>query len=1298
MGTRGNLHKSTDAKGAMVPVSSSAGFKDIPLLPYERQLIDTLGCTVEEYKDYRKRLINAGTTRPAGYEAIPDIRCDPVSIVVSIVVGAVLSAVSALLAPKPKQPDKEKERNQKRLASESGPQRFNATSGFDSVQQIAEFGQSVPLLFGRYNADEYTGGLSTAPRLVWSRMFSHGSHQGFKGIYAVGEALGNLEQTEGSDEADRPEITGIQFGTNPLDSQAPEKYAVYWNPRFLGGRIRAADLLYGTRAYPAAGDPETSDDCFLVPLTDFVAAGPKGFCMANASNGNQNFGAYNSIPNGTAYLVNWKVVSIPSSEGKDDEGGRLRAERLKIAGKYGMDIGEGMKGKGRGYVTMMGIKSCSSQGETAEPAFSVPVNVGDELDFVIRSEQLKDDQMGRKNIEFGEDTGVTVDDINNSLNTRRTSADQGLQIGEVFMIGRTLWQVTARNGGQNGVWTPEGSDVTVRMRMIETTTDPTQSVIGVAGNKALGIGGRGNFNKTTSTGETREPSNGWVGETFWNLCKADLAVVRNVRPAEMTEIGIRSQVWNQANGLCNFQSVPNVAVLNAYDKDEYSLTTGYINKYFKRTSVFTIYLRPISTNGQEYKWRPIGEQFCVTGERPVDQFNFIRIKTNDGEPRQMEFRFVPKTNADIRFFTPPDATFWRLNARSGVTLGDNYVTEYGTFRISCVGDIVTPLDITFNAEFRNGGKGPDTYTKRQPTVMELIGDNTFDSWLPSFPSFGRSATWTYEAFGDPKGRIGQTTFATLNYSGDGKTMEFVVEGYCADFDNETYENAFGTNARWFVRSVRVNSASGGWDVGFGLDYFVTPSSGNYFANNAGWRGQRVGARFRVTNVEVVTIIEPGTEPRVFSERSQLAEISHFEEVTKSCDNGPEHSVVYVNESVTNPEVASYPFSTMGLGIRSGNALKSLDQLRVWLPNGVHCTRFAEDQSQGPSNLFSDLVHYVLTNPIAGVGQGVAAQQWVDNGEFTNAAKYLKANKIYFDAVLEDRVNVRQYLTQTAQMNLCMFVIKNGMFSCEPALPYDSSYRISGSEADIPIAAMFNMGNIIDGSFSVDYLDVSERQNFKAVVKYRVAERNTVPREEAVLIRWAGEDRKADPQEVFDITDFCTSREQALMLGRYLLSVRQRVDHAISFETTPYGLQLAPGDYIKVAAETAPTSPATITAVGQNGELVGATELADGLHKVLAYLPGAPDIQEIEIEVLDNRVADTVLFGALFSSVIPRELQTVYQVEELTITEDGLVKIVATHHPVSEGTGGGIAGGSIIAKDTLDLPYPDGNPRFFYGES
>jgi len=42
-------------------------------------------------------------TRPAEYELVPDVRADPITMfVVNLVVGVALSAVSALLAPKPR--------------------------------------------------------------------------------------------------------------------------------------------------------------------------------------------------------------------------------------------------------------------------------------------------------------------------------------------------------------------------------------------------------------------------------------------------------------------------------------------------------------------------------------------------------------------------------------------------------------------------------------------------------------------------------------------------------------------------------------------------------------------------------------------------------------------------------------------------------------------------------------------------------------------------------------------------------------------------------------------------------------------------------------------------------------------------------------------------------------------------------------------------------------------------------------------------------------------------------------------
>ena len=59
---------------------------------------------------------------------------------------------------------------------------------------------------------------------------------------------------------------------------------------------------------------------------------------------------------------------------------------------------------------------------------------------------------------------------------------------------------------------------------------------------------------------------------------------------------------------------------------------------------------------EEYRWRPLGEQFAIRGSRPVDQYNFLRLI--HPERREYEFRFVPKNGADVANFTEDSEVFW----------------------------------------------------------------------------------------------------------------------------------------------------------------------------------------------------------------------------------------------------------------------------------------------------------------------------------------------------------------------------------------------------------------------------------------------------------------------------------------------------------------------------------------------------------------------------------------------------------------------------------------------------------------
>ena len=1279
----------------------------LPLLPYERQLIQALGCSEEEYREYRQQLINHGLRRPAGYEHIPDVRADVVSIVVSLAVGIAFSAAAALLAPKPKPPRQQEQRDapepggSKRLSDQNGAARFNSTQGFQGQQSIAALGATVAIPFGRYQRNEdycegrpdyFTGGLSVAPVLVWSRMFSYGNHQGFKGLYVVGENMIPRDQIVfgGDTRQTRPDIESILFGTMPLSSLSDQQYAVYWNANFNEGRVKARDLLYGTRGYPAAGDPQTQDDIFNCPLIEDEFG--LGFCMSMTPSGNTSFGAYSPVGNGTAYKTNFKIVPRPqrADGGDEDPEGRIKYERRKIAGINADDPQDGMKGLGRGYSSLMGIISLNGREPTA-PEQDVFVQVGDECDFLIRGHQLS---VGDAKITTESD--IKVDDINNALNNRRANADDQLQVGEMFVISRTIWQVIRRSGGENGVWRPGGNDVRITLRMSETTS-PAGSTIGIAGRRALGYGGY-----MTSEGTDFDKSNGWLGPAWYPLCKVSQAVVRNTRPTETTELGIRSQVWNRANGICNFNSLITPRQLVKYENpsnDEENGTaiqSGVMTQYMQRTSVFTLFLRPVGldNNGQPYLWQPIGEQFCITGTQPVDQFNFVRIKSLDGA-KEMEYRFVPKPGSDLKFYTPPEAQFFRLNAKTGTLIGDTYSTVYGNFRLTIVGEIITfgdtdpRRDLQFNPELKSGGTPDRTEVRQVPTGVNP------EITQPTNVTQGRMLMFNWEFLGDPNNLPGQVRSFTIDASYQSKSMKLRVECESLFIENEDQRRKLGSDRSWFTRRVDIVSTNDDFRTG---DFVVRrEDTDNPVSRKLGVSS--VTYRYTVTNVRQEITVIRGEPERIFDGRSQIADVSHYDEIDKSNFSGPEHEVVYVNETITPSSGAPpYPFTVIGTAVRSSNALQSVEQLRLWMNDGVPCKNLI-DNSYGPSNLFSDLVYYLLTDNTAGLGTYVSnADQWIDEDDFVTCAKYLKANKIFFDGVVADRVNIRNYLGQLAPYNLCNFVIAAGRMAVTPALPFDpNTFEIDPFA--LPIAAYFGEGNIIEGSYAVEYLEETERQNFKAVVQYRAGERDKLPYNDVILVRWKDLPLEL-PQEVFDLSEFCTSREHALKVARFILSVRRRIDHSIKFQTLPQGLNLKPGQYINVVTSAAPESSAFIGVIDSDGYILSADEVSDGTHQISIYKPGYEQTQEVEMEVENGRALDSSLHGAVFSSLVPRPERNTYLVEQLDLNEDGLVEVSASHFPI-----GGDLGGSIIAKDVLDLPF-DGEPdlrcqpgnegnRFFY---
>ena len=93
------------------------------------------------------------------------------------------------------------------------------------------------------------------------------------------------------------------------------------------------------------------------------------------------------------------------------------------------------------------------------------------------------------------------------------------------------------------------------------------------------------------------------------------------------------------------------------------------------------------------------------------------------------------------------------------------------------------------------------------------------------------------------------------------------------------------------------------------------------------------------------------------------------------------------------------------------------------------------------NLFADVVQYVLTNEVR-VSANTSPLTSVDRDSCSRTASFLqRTNRLFFDGAIGDRANARAYLTDVAPFHLCNFMINDGVFAVEPALPYDSSFKI-----------------------------------------------------------------------------------------------------------------------------------------------------------------------------------------------------------------------------------------------------------------
>lgn len=1434
MAERSPLYRQAVGKGGLV---IGATVSELPLLPYEKQLIKTIGCSEEEYRYFVAEAIKRGQIRPAAYDGIPDIRCEPIStgaFLTQLAIGLVLGAVSYLLTPKPKAP--EAFDNQRQLDSIRGGNRFTPSFGFDTTAELADYNSPIPIVFGLYNSVENVGGLLVTPKLVWSRMLSYGRQQSAKLMFVVGEqGRGDNVAPDGIIEPNR---AGIFLGNNALDAVYDDNVAFYWKRNTTSAdfsRIQVRNKQFGSSGDPHSADPNggrtgLTEDVFLCPTSE--SDNDKGFSYAFSPANNTEFGVYAPIPNGNAYRVNWRNVSIP---GKDPEG-RLNFDRVKIAGlfepKKDNNSKSRMAGVGRNYSRRMGVYEYIGSGsQTFSNEFRSErnVSVGDRIKYLISNTRIDKDIYENK---------ASVDDINSEIESQQIAVDDAMQLGELFSIGATVWKVIDREVDTYEPKPQFGEDQVIELECIDTSEARTPRV-GLVDKSKVIEPGQGFINDNAAG----------VGAGFFVLTKYARALIRNNRPCDVTEIGIASTVNQQLNGICNFQSLISPEELDQADDDGLSIQSGTISTSVKRSSAFSIYIRKagLDASNNEFTFAPIVEAssgepriFVITGNKPVRQYNFLRFRHPEAST-EFEYKFVPRASAELRSVGDTEELI-QLDADSKDSIVENVsVSGIGTFQLTTKGRIVIRSEIDKITEMFNdiefaettkennypSGISVDTFLpsdveEEQTSLTNVRRTGLFSD--PSSMTVGRNGAFTHSIFGsadDSGAQEGEIVTATKeetvagsrrvtleyratklklpddhyaranganfvfsleeevrvvrssdnwvggasftvrrgsNATGDGgpynSSNPFVpnhpqagnnfvssgitlqvtgiekvqkARGRSQGYYHEVFGNAesksFGDTATvtrdftpfgsrgagvmrirlrlstsvvnypdhwtgrskfWATPTIEVvqdsNTSSSRWSTNDVFDDLVTVGGDNPFYDDSRG-GTQIGVRYRIASVNQTTVITAREAfTRSFEGQTQYAELSHYGNlINKSSDTEPEHEIVYVNEISANPIIPEYDkLTTCGLVLRSSRAFSRLDQLRVWLANGIpvrrlHPTLSSYEDSdnstnEGPSNLFTDLVFYLLTNPTAGAGATLNmtpdSPNLIDTASFETASTFLRANKLFCNGAITDKVNVREFVASNAPNFLCNFVIKDGKFGLVPAVPTNPSTG-EISLAPVQYSQIFNDGNILEDSFEFEYLSSEERRMFTAAVRYRQERPNKLPEERTVTIALKDRDEDADPVETFDLTQFCTSTEHARMAARFFIAIRKLVGHTIRFSTTASGLNLEPGAFIRVDTEATPYNSATTGTVDSSGNITSVSTIDDGTYTVLYYKSDSDDVETAQMQVSSGKVGDSTFHSSVFTIQQTTNSQKVYMVEQLTFNEDMTVQVVASEYPCNE---------------------------------
>jgi len=1241
-----------------------------PLLPQDRYIAELLGLTEEEMRWYKAEVQRRAMEGPQP-AVVAGLETATIIAIANLVIGVGLTVVSLLLAPRPPQ---QRERGELTTRQQQGetlrvPSAFAPTYGFEAAQDVAPLGDPIPLVYAKreFLNGQWYGGVRINTPLLWSQIWSLGGSQMLRAVFLVGE---------GSVGAIHPHSFAI--GNNTLSAYSFEgdlqRIAVYSVSD--GGRMAIGNYLSGSRNDIGARGTYGAD-IFQVETTPGVVA--PWFCGAYKPSTSTSFGLYSPIANGLGYRVNprirpLRILQIRSNEYKADDDAQATAEAWKYKYCYSSKSGiiATSKGSTPGAIVSLAVGDTFTYmlSQKSDGVFDGTVNP----EIVVDSEN-SDNENGSMD---GQETLIAV---GQAVSGRQKQYDSALQEGELYKAGSCLAVLIQRDplfsseadyslSALEGISTsPDTEPVTLGQDAFFTFRVVRSGQVGVAGYDLTDT----RFFDTVGEDSIRpaenvasNPSTPWkfqtvglnyadgeIGERYYTasafpqIFRCALGNVSINRRTRYFEVGIRSTVAMQIQGLCNFADVPN-------DKKEFTgsgaatavtLVPGPFNPTNDISGLADgtygpMLVFPESTSGKRMQITVVVSGGTIASVTINDggsgyEVNDVVVNANllEEEIEVARWIYLRIDAVDTAVMTSSTVSGYEsINWKAADGLAGKSVSDNLTNTIFSSGTVTTPEKrySFFRVALRSDPANSVDFVNMSNYVFAVSGAKETPSF--NFIRFAMKGDASWEVRIEPVSswEIRNLSWRVIELQADNLVTSSLLSLGFADgiaYVKGRYIDLLDSDQVFEIQSLRPKQEIGiSWTEG---DY-TSDTDGTYLDRYA-----------------------------------RAAEFFVYDEITTSCSSGPEHEIAYINVIQPNAFTPQYDnLCLIGMNVRASREWSQFSQLSAYITEGKQIQRLLG--GFGATHLFPEILYDFMLNKRYGLGNEISAEQ-IDIASFTAAAQFCQDNRFFYDGPKINNTNWRQWAADTAATHCLLLIERGGIFYLDQAIPEKPEIR-----------GLFTAGNCINMELTM--ADAEQRQPISMSVKYRTeryggnAPSESVnpsyglfpePKERIVYHKDWGQ----GVTESLDMSEYCTSEQHALKAARFIIGARRLADHTVKISTTYEALtsSIAPGDFIKVALDYTHYNQFINGAVTGDGQLVSSTSLSDGNHEIV-YWTGDKDVEVTEgtLTVSDSGKTASPA-GVVFTVKTSEILTRTYRIDSITPSEDGY-EIEAVHAPLlNDGT-------------------------------